>query len=73
MIQNVYMDLCLQDFKITSQLPLNNATYMELSKLPTWPALSPGVWLWKQGLLILQTIPWIQGKVPADGKALFGK
>lgn len=46
---------------------------MELSKLPTWPTVSPGVCLWKQGLLMLQIIPCIQGKVPADGKALFGK
>lgn len=72
-IQNSYMDLRLTDFTITSQLPFINGTYMELSKLPTWPALSPAVWLWKQGLLMLQTMPWIQGKVPADGKALFGK
>lgn len=53
--------------------PLLNSTYMDLSKFPTWPALSPGVWLWKHGLLILQMMPWIHGKVPADGKALFGK
>lgn len=49
------------------------STYMELSKLPTWPGVSPGVGLWKQGLLMLQIMPWIQGKVPADGNALFGK
>lgn len=51
------MDLRLTDFTITSQLPLINGTYMELSKLPTWPALSPAVWLWKQGLLMLQMMP----------------
>lgn len=37
------------------------------------PGVSPGVGLWKQGLLMLQIMLWIQGKVPAEGKALFGK
>ncbi|TNN47928.1 hypothetical protein EYF80_041871 [Liparis tanakae] len=56
-----------------SRPSLTSCTYMELSKLPTWPSVSPGVGLWKHGLLMLQTMPWIQGKVPADGKALLGK
>lgn len=48
-------------------------THMELSKLLTRPGVSPGVGWWKQGLLILQTMPWSHASVPADGSALFGK
>lgn len=36
---------------------IQESTHMELSKLPTWPAVSPGVGLWKQGLLMLQIMP----------------
>lgn len=36
---------------------IQESTYMELSKLPTLPAVSPGVGLWKQGLLMLQIMP----------------
>lgn len=48
-------------------------THIELSKLPTWPGVSPGVGWWKQGLLMLHTMPWTHASVPAEGRALLGK
>lgn len=54
-------------------LQMDNVTYIESSKFPTTPGLSPGVGLRKQGLLALQMIPCTQGSVPAEGMALFGK
>lgn len=50
-----------------------HVTHIESLKFPTTPGLSPGVGLRKQGLLALQTMPCTQGRVPAEGMALFGK
>jgi len=50
-----------------------NVTHIESLKFPTTPGLSPGVGLRKQGLLALQMMPCTQGRVPAEGMALFGK
>jgi len=46
---------------------------MESLKFPTIPGDSPGVGCRKHGLLALHTMPWIHGRVPAEGIALLGK
>lgn len=46
--------------------------YVVLWKLLTWPGVSPGVGWLRQGLSMVQIIPWSQGSMPADGMALLG-
>lgn len=53
--------------------PPSPAAHMEPLKLPTTPGASPAVGCRKQGLFMLQMMPWSQGRVPAEGKALLGK
>lgn len=56
-----------------SEILYRKASHMELLKLLTCPGISPAVGWWKQGLLILQIMPWIHDSVPAEGRALLGK
>lgn len=53
--------------------PPPSTAHMEPSKLPTTPGASPAVGCRKQGLFMLQMMPWSQGRVPAEGSALLGK
>lgn len=53
--------------------PRTPVAHMEPSKLPTTPGASPAVGCRKQGLFMLQMMPWSQGRVPAEGRALLGK
>lgn len=67
--------MSIQTVKFSTISISSNAcnAYMESLKFPTIPGVSPGVGWRKQGLLALQMIPCIQGNVPAEGMALFGK
>lgn len=72
--KNVLFEFCESVHKLLNINTFDSqSTHIESLKFPTTPGLSPGVGLRKQGLLALQMIPCTQGRVPAEGMALFGK